>query len=36
MDRCDECGFEYDLALAGEAGPAIVARAGELADLLMP
>jgi DinB family protein len=34
MDRCDECGFEYDLSQALDAGPAIVAFAGEFRDLL--
>lgn len=34
MDHCDECGFTYDLATDGDAGPAIVAGAGEIAALL--
>jgi DinB superfamily len=34
MDRCDECGFVYDLTEAGSAGPAIVAGVDELASLL--
>jgi DinB superfamily len=35
-DHCDACGFTYDPDHAERAGPAIVARAGELADLLDP
>ena len=34
MDRCDECGFEYDLDLAAGAGTAIADGAGELAAIL--
>ena len=34
MDRCDECGFVYDLSLAGEAGATVIARAGEFGELL--
>src|SRR5580704_2444934 len=34
MDRCDECGFEYDLATAPAAGSAIVEGVGEVAALL--
>jgi DinB family protein len=34
MDRCDECGFVYDLSEAPEAGPTVVAFAGRFADLL--
>lgn len=34
MDRCDECGFTYDLATDGDAGAAIVAGAGEMATLM--
>ena len=34
MDRCDGCGFEYDLATAPRAGPAIVEGVGELAVML--
>ena len=32
MDRCDECGFEYDLAAAPAAGRSIVDGVAELAD----
>jgi DinB superfamily len=35
MDRCDGCGFEYDLGLAQASGPAIVNGVAELADLLI-
>ena len=35
-EHCDACGYTYDLDRAEGAGPAIVARAGELADLLDP
>ena len=34
MDRCEECGFEYDLAGALSAGPAIIDRVAELCGLL--
>ncbi|HZA85726.1 MAG TPA: hypothetical protein VE466_02505, partial [Acidimicrobiales bacterium] len=34
MDRCDECGFIYDLGTAESAGAAIVDGAGELATVL--
>lgn len=34
MDRCDECGFEYDLTQAPESAPSIMAGAGELAAML--
>ena len=34
MDRCEECGFVYDLTRAEEAGAAIVASVTELAGLL--
>ncbi len=34
MARCDECGFEYDLDQASQAGPAIVSGAAELATFL--
>ena len=34
MDRCDGCGFEYDLDRAPEAATAIVDGASELASLL--
>jgi hypothetical protein len=34
VDRCDECGFEYDLDAAPQAGPAIVADADEIGALL--
>lgn len=34
MDRCDECGFEYDLATATAAGSAIVEGTAEMAALL--
>ena len=34
MDRCDGCGFEYDLDQALGAGAAIVDGAGELATIL--
>jgi hypothetical protein len=34
MDHCDECGFDYDLAEAPTAGPAITDGVAELADVL--
>lgn len=34
MDRCRECGFEYDLGEAGRAGPAIIEGVDELSGLL--
>lgn len=34
MDHCDECGFDYDLAEALTAGPAIVDCVSELAFVL--
>src|SRR5215470_16808227 len=34
MDHCDECGFDYDLAEAPTAGPAITNGVAELADVL--
>jgi len=34
MDRCDECGFEYDLSTAPAAGSAIVDGAREVCALL--
>ncbi len=34
VDRCDECGFEYDLAEAPAAGPAIVQGVGEFVVML--
>ena len=34
MDRCDECGFVYDTSEALDAGPAVVAFAGQFGDLL--
>jgi hypothetical protein len=34
MDRCDECGFTYDLGTADAASAAIVDGAGELAAVL--
>ena len=34
VDRCEECGFEYDLSEASAAAPAIVEGIGELAVLL--
>lgn len=34
MDRCEECGFEYDLEDAVRAGPAIVDGVGEFAVML--
>ncbi len=34
MDRCAECGFEYDLAAAESAGPAIVAGVAPLLVVL--
>ncbi len=34
LDRCDECGFEYDLETWPGAGVEIVARAGEVAAVL--
>ena len=34
VDRCAQCGFEYDLAEAESAGPAIVVGVAQCADLL--
>jgi hypothetical protein len=34
MDRCDGCGFEYDLALAPRASAAIVDGVAQLIDLM--
>jgi hypothetical protein len=34
MDRCDECGFEYELSKASDAGPAIMAFADQFGGLL--
>jgi hypothetical protein len=34
MDRCDECGFEYDLSLAPTAAAAIRAAVAEVAGIL--
>lgn len=34
MDRCEECGFEYDLSEAPTAGSAIIEGIGELAVVL--
>lgn len=34
MDRCDECGFEYDLTTATDAGGEILHDASALADLI--
>lgn len=34
MDRCAQCGFEYDLATAESAGPAIVVGVSQVAGLL--
>jgi hypothetical protein len=34
MDRCGECGFEYDLAGAEAAGPAVVAGVAEFVAVL--
>ena len=34
MDHCDECGFDYDLDTAADAGGAIVAGAAEIATVL--
>jgi hypothetical protein len=34
MERCDECGFEYDLSEAQEAGPSVVAFARRFGDVL--
>jgi hypothetical protein len=34
MHHCDECGFDYDLATAADAGGAIVAGADEMATVL--
>jgi DinB superfamily len=34
MDRCEECGFEYDLAKALSAGPTIIDQVTELGVLL--
>jgi hypothetical protein len=35
VDRCDDCGFVYDLGRASDSGPEIVAGAGLVAELLM-
>jgi hypothetical protein len=35
MDRCDGCGFEYDLAAASGAGASIIDGAAELGGLLL-
>jgi hypothetical protein len=34
VDRCDECGFDYDMALADGAGDGIAAFANDLAAVL--
>jgi DinB superfamily len=34
MERCTDCGFEYDLDAALDAGPQIVSTAGEIADVI--
>ena len=34
MDRCEECGFQYDLAKAPRAGPAIVEGVVEVVGIL--
>jgi hypothetical protein len=34
VDRCDECGFDYDLSAAPGAGPAIVAGVAQFAVVL--
>jgi len=34
VDRCDECGFEYDLTTAPASGVAIIGGVGDLAELL--
>jgi len=34
VDRCDACGFEYDLTQARHAGKAITAGAKEIAGVL--
>jgi DinB superfamily len=34
VDRCGECGFEYDLGEAQAAGPAVVAGVAEVASVL--
>jgi len=34
VDRCEECGFQYDLAQAPRAGPAIVEGVVEVAGIL--
>jgi hypothetical protein len=34
VDRCDECGFEYDLDRASAAGATIVRDAGAIAEIL--
>ena len=34
VDRCEECGFEYNLGEAPKAGPAIVQGVGEIAVML--
>lgn len=36
MDRCDDCGFEYDLSKAPTSGPVIIEGVGELAQLVSP
>jgi hypothetical protein len=35
MDHCDECGFDYDLSTAADAGGAIVAGAEQVAAALV-
>jgi DinB superfamily len=34
MDRCDGCGFDYDLGLAPQSGMVIISVVAELADLV--
>ncbi len=34
MHRCDECGFEYDLSQAHQAGATILGEAAQAADLM--
>jgi hypothetical protein len=34
VERCDECGYAYDLAAATQAGHRVEAGAAELAELL--
>jgi DinB superfamily len=34
IERCDECGFAYDLSMASDAGAGVVALAGQFGDVL--